>query len=344
MSLDAGLGRLFRAPTFDDVEKTERARMLVSVAIGSAVLVTLVNGLSVLAAPGLAARLITLAVAYGLVSLGVIAAARAGWVYPASTAWIIAVWLIATWTAWTGGGLAAPAVSLQFLIVVLAGLLLGWQATVVAAAAAVVVMLGLGYAQITGSLPPAEPRPPMFRAITLAGYVTVLALLSVVALRSRERLAATLSTERERRERQERLSEKDATIRRAYADVIKVVTGGRLLLSTAEENRQALGDPLGEERSVASGGLGEEIAHIRRLVSEEFPAMADVTRLVDPAGEALTNAVKHAGGGVYQVYRRGDIAQIRVTDSGPGSTSSTCRELPSSPATRPWGPSATDLT
>ena len=314
----SGIRRLLTPPAFDDVEKTERARMLFSIGVGSAILVTFVNALSILVSPALAVRLALLAVVYDLAAMGLIAAARRGWVDQASMAWVSSVWVIATLTAWTGGGLNAPAILLQLVVVVLAGLLLGWRANLVAAGAAILVMFGMWYAQVAGVLPVAQPRSALFRATTLAGYVAVLALLSAAAMRGTERLRMSLRREREEREVQERLREKDATIRRAYVEVIDAVTGGKLLLMTLDEIEHALGEPVDAEREIRPGELGGAIEWLRRTLAREFPALGDSMLLIDPAGEALTNAVKHAGGGTCRLYRKNHSIQFRVTDHGPG--------------------------
>lgn len=314
----SGLRRFFTPPVFDDLRKTERVRMLYGIAIGTAILVTGVDVISSVFAPSLAVRLMVIAVAYDLASLALIFAGRRGWVNQASLAWLLVVWLIATATAWTGGGLNAPAISLQFIIVVLAGLLLGRRATLIAAVTAAFVMLGMGYAQVVGVLPAAAVRPAMFRAVTLAGYIAVLAVLSTIATRAAERLRARLDHELREREAQRRLQEKEMAIRQAYSDVIEAVTGGRLLLLLPDEIEKALGGAIEGERTIAAGGLGEAIEWLQGTLLSEFPQLTDPARLVDAAGEALANAVKHAGGGTYQLYRKEGVAQVRVSDHGPG--------------------------
>lgn len=114
------------------------------------------------------------------------------------------------------------------------------------------------------------------------------------------------------------LREKDAAIRQAYVNVIDAVTGGKLLLMSSDEIEHVLGEPVGGEREVKPGGLGEAIDWLQATLPGEFPDLKDITQLVDPAGEALTNAVKHAGGGRYQLHRNDGVAQFRVTDHGPG--------------------------
>jgi anti-sigma regulatory factor (Ser/Thr protein kinase) len=40
--------------------------------------------------------------------------------------------------------------------------------------------------------------------------------------------------------------------------------------------------------------------------------------MLSAAGEALDNALKHAGGGAYQAFAREDCLQIAISDDGPG--------------------------
>ena len=116
----------------------------------------------------------------------------------------------------------------------------------------------------------------------------------------------------------EQIREKDLAIRQAYTDVIEAVTGGKLLLMTHDEINQALGEPVEGEREVVPGGIGDAVRWLRQAVEREFPALRDAMRLVDPAGEAITNAIEHAGGGSYQLYRKEQCVQLRISDRGPG--------------------------
>jgi anti-sigma regulatory factor (Ser/Thr protein kinase) len=144
-------------------------------------------------------------------------------------------------------------------------------------------------------------------------------LTAALDLTEQKRAEARLEKELQENERlMDALREKDSAIRQAYVDVIDAVTGGKLLFMSPDEIEQALGLPVEDEQQLVPGGLGEAIEWLQTTVPREFPEMSDITPLVDPAGEALTNAVKHAGGGEYQLYRKGDVAQFRVSDHGPG--------------------------
>ncbi len=115
------------------------------------------------------------------------------------------------------------------------------------------------------------------------------------------------------------LRRQEEDIRRAYVDVLAAVTGGKLILLTDDELAGQLGVPLMEpERVAAPRELAEARGAIARTASERFPDWAPQTDLRAPAGEALVNALRHAGGGSYQLFARGDRLQVLVRDDGPG--------------------------
>lgn len=124
---------------------------------------------------------------------------------------------------------------------------------------------------------------------------------------------------RERERIQAQLREKDLAIRKAYVDVIGAVTGGRLVLVTPEELQAALGRPATPAGSLDSfEKLADARAAIAMAIRAEFPDLRDPDEYIVAVGEALTNAVKHASGGTYRLYRAGTAAQIAITDEGPG--------------------------
>ena len=125
------------------------------------------------------------------------------------------------------------------------------------------------------------------------------------------------ATERRRAEKTLRRQEED--IRRAYVDVLDAVTGGKLILLTEEAFAAELGQPLTDVMPVTSP---EQLAEARHLVVEasrrRHPAWIDDCDLLSPVCEALTNALKHAGGGTYQVFARDGCVQVAIVDEGPG--------------------------
>ncbi|MHB0975878.1 MAG: PAS domain-containing protein [Candidatus Aquicultorales bacterium] len=123
----------------------------------------------------------------------------------------------------------------------------------------------------------------------------------------------------ERKKHEEALEEKDRAIRQAYVDVLSAVTGGRLILMAPDELESALGNPVTDQFTI---GSYEELSGARRLISEalkkDFTSLRNPEKYLVPAGEALTNVVKHAGGGWFRVYKKELTAQILIADHGPG--------------------------
>ena len=130
-------------------------------------------------------------------------------------------------------------------------------------------------------------------------------------------LSATDVTELREAERALRRQEED--IRHAYVDVLDAVTGGKLILLTEEQLADELGTPLGHQ--TVFGAAAELATARRRLVRAAETRFAGRIRhkdLLSTVGEALDNALKHAGGGAYQAFAREDCLQVAVSDDGPG--------------------------
>ena len=121
------------------------------------------------------------------------------------------------------------------------------------------------------------------------------------------------------REAERALRRQEEGIRQAYVDVLDAVTGGKLILLTDEQIADELGAPLGQE---AVFGAPAQLATARRMIVRAadtcFPGRIRHTDLLSTVGEALDNALKHARGGSYQVFARGDHLQVAITDEGPG--------------------------
>lgn len=138
--------------------------------------------------------------------------------------------------------------------------------------------------------------------------VTALALYAVI----RMHLARLRQAESE-------LHEQESRIRQAYVDVLDAVTGGRLVLVTETELDAMLGDQiLGPVTIDDPSMLAAARRDIRSAITPIEPVLADSTGVMNAAGEALNNALKHAGVGKYGVCESPDMVQIRVDDEGPG--------------------------
>jgi anti-sigma regulatory factor (Ser/Thr protein kinase) len=123
----------------------------------------------------------------------------------------------------------------------------------------------------------------------------------------------------ELREAEEALRRQEESIRHAYVDVLDAVTGGKLILLTDAEMRDELGTPALDPVSFSAPS---QLADARRSVvaaaEAAFPGQIRHTDLLSTVGEALDNAIKHAGGGTFQAFACDGSLQIAITDDGPG--------------------------
>lgn len=115
------------------------------------------------------------------------------------------------------------------------------------------------------------------------------------------------------------LRRQEERIRQAYVDVLDAVTGGKLVVMTDDEIAEELGEPVTPSRPLHSpADLAEARETIREAVASRMPGAADSFELLSCVGEALNNALKHAGGGEYRVFTKNGSVQVCVSDEGPG--------------------------
>jgi PAS domain S-box-containing protein len=176
-----------------------------------------------------------------------------------------------------------------------------------------------------------EQSPELFEAcgrVALSGNPETmdfdfksLGLWVVVSVYSSERgyFVALLEDVTVRRKAEQALRRQEEDIRRAYVDVLDAVTGGKLILLSEEAFAGELGQPPGDAAPITSP---EQLAEARRLVldvaEKRYPGRVRRADLLSPLGEALTNALKHAGGGTCRVFANDGCLQIAVADEGPG--------------------------
>ncbi|NLC56651.1 MAG: response regulator [Armatimonadetes bacterium] len=121
--------------------------------------------------------------------------------------------------------------------------------------------------------------------------------------------------------------EEEARRKAFYRDVICAVTGGKLHLVERDELAEAAGPAeTVTEGAVRDGNdLGPARESIACAAAEAGIAPTRANDLVLCAGEALTNALRYAGGATVQVRRAAAALQVWVVDHGRGIDS---RELP----------------
>lgn len=138
-----------------------------------------------------------LLVAIGLVTFLL---ARRGLVTGGAHFLITSIWVFVTIAAWTGGGLEAPIIGTQLVVVVLAGLLLSWRASLVAAVAAVATVFLLAWAETAGRLPePSVAHTQWSQALVLIIVIILMTQAVAVAVWNRQRASQGALRELERR-------------------------------------------------------------------------------------------------------------------------------------------------
>lgn len=123
----------------------------------------------------------------------------------------------------------------------------------------------------------------------------------------------------DKRQIEETIKERDRAIRQAYVEVISAVTGGRLIIMSSEEISSALGDTIAGPMLVKSGAdLASTRELVRTTLDRHFPEHPAAEDIVLAVNEAVTNTIKHAGGGSLQLFRRKDMLQVLINDTGDG--------------------------
>lgn len=104
----------------------------------------------------------------------------------------------------------------------------------------------------------------------------------------------------------------------AYREVMSAVTGGRLYLLNGEEVKKMLADGVGMAKGEAK--QSRDIPEARKMLRESLPDIASRRQhaIALCLSEAITNALKYAGGGCWEARKLGDVIRIIVQDQGPG--------------------------
>lgn len=102
-----------------------------------------------------------------------------------------------------------------------------------------------------------------------------------------------------------------------YRDVIRAVTQGKFELVDAGEIPTPVGTPT-DIPVMDSHGYAAARKAIRATAAEAGMNDERSGDLVLAAGEAITNAMKHAEGGCCLIFRNADSIQVRIQDRGAG--------------------------
>jgi len=155
-----------------------------------------------------------------------------------------------------------------------------------------------------------------------AFVVFVTTLMSRVYEGALRRIEALLHDQRacniEMAQLAESLGRSEAHKRQFFKETIYSVTSGRLRICDAGE----IDGMLDSSEVALEIGAASEVGHVRRLITDYCSSTGLAGTELDmfsiAVGEAITNAVKHAAGGVVYAGRRENVVWVAVVDGGPG--------------------------
>ena len=149
----------FSLPELGDKESTAKAQIFFKLVSGTALIVTLILAVELFVLPENFMRWVYIAVAVDLVAIVLVALNRKGFIVFASHLFAGFILTMIFVLAWSAGGIRAPAIQEVPVIVLGAGLMLGWKKGAYYAAAAAAASAGLVLAERAGYLPPAAVVP-----------------------------------------------------------------------------------------------------------------------------------------------------------------------------------------
>jgi anti-sigma regulatory factor (Ser/Thr protein kinase) len=164
-------------------------------------------------------------------------------------------------------------------------------------------------------------RDPAGRSVVLAEVIKgelFVIVTGVILFAVLNRYLSMIRASEERyRIAQESVRERDRAVRQSYVDVLDAVTGGRLVLLTSEEMESELGEPVLGPRRISELS---EMGRARAEVAATFEPLGVSGRdaLIVAFGEALTNALTHAGEAEYGVAQMNGCVHLFVRDHGAG--------------------------
>jgi len=160
------------------ISKILRAFTLTIVIVGTVLLLAMI-----VAVPELWVRWLALTISLDVICLVVWMVTVRG--RTRAAAWILtsSVWALFTIAAYTAGGLGSPAIAAQLVIVVAAGLLLGWRNGLLVVVVAVATVFALAVLQSAGQIPYSPiTQTPWSLALTFTAYLILLGILQGIIM------------------------------------------------------------------------------------------------------------------------------------------------------------------
>ena len=272
---DGGAGgvlrRFFTPPRLLATADAARGRMVYWMA-GTIALSTTASQLTLMAlVPAEWPRFLAIMLLVWAICLGDLVFVYRGRVAAAGWFQTIAVWALLTTAAATTGGVSGQTITGQLLVVALGGLLVGWRGGLGFAVLALATVVALAVTETVGVLPePGYAQTPATRAVTLATYIVVLAVVQVLVMRNLQ--GARDSALQELREREAAESFSDLLVESAPAIFFVIDAQGRRLrwnkryeelmgMATEEFSRlELLGTIVAEDRPAVARKIAEAFA------------------------------------------------------------------------------------
>ena len=117
----------FKSPIFDNEDKTRMARILNSFGWSAIATVFIITLIRVLTGGWLSRSSMIILPSIIVIMLGILVILHAGWVRSAGVLFVASTWLAMTLQAWNSDGLRDVSLIVYIVIIMLAGLLLGWR-------------------------------------------------------------------------------------------------------------------------------------------------------------------------------------------------------------------------
>lgn len=214
MSTSASTSQRLKREAYEQRSRTFQRVVWTTMAIA-----TLILMLQILEDPAtLARRAVSIAFTdgFGLIAL---ALNKRGYTRFASGLFIAALLFIVTWRAWSIGGLDAPLTAAYVVMVVMGGVLLGWQGGATVAVACAALTLTLITAKVHGWLPPAQFRfSPVGLWLSNCIWIALaFGLQGQIAASLREALRRTERELHQRRDTEHQLRERVKELRLLHA-------------------------------------------------------------------------------------------------------------------------------
>lgn len=262
---------MFTPPILEDSESTRKARLFFQLVAGSALIVTAAIIITIFVLPQNLLRWLLIIGVVDVSSIGLLLVNRKGHTRIASFLfvgmWISSVFML----AWSTGGSRAPAIHLIPVVVLVAGLMLGWKQGVLTGLVAVLGSLGFVVAENAHILPVSTVvHTPLSLWIIVVLCIGLLAFLQYLSV-------ATLDVVTETKLAEDTLRESDQKYRDLYDSAIEGIFDtspeGRLLNAN-----KAFAEILGFESAEEAIATLTDVAHQLYLNPNDRKVATDIIR------------------------------------------------------------------